>query len=132
MWMELRHEFTIKKVKEANGDELFEKILWGIVLVVVRRHGASESAARSNHHTAPNTAQYGCRPTMTSFIPTHETLWRPELYAFPLLHYSDEQICYVFYLFFFMFCVLNGTLPSTICQSSSFEICVAKRGESFV
>jgi hypothetical protein len=25
-----------KKVKEANGDELFEKILWGIVLVVVR------------------------------------------------------------------------------------------------
>lgn len=46
MWMELRHEFTIKKVKEANGDELFEKILWGMVLVVVRRHGASESAAR--------------------------------------------------------------------------------------
>ena len=35
-----------KKVKEANGDELFEKILWGMVLVVVRRHGASESAAR--------------------------------------------------------------------------------------
>jgi len=25
---------------------LFEKILWGIVVVVVRRHGTSESAAR--------------------------------------------------------------------------------------
>ena len=38
-----------KKIKKANGNELFEKILWGIVVVVVRRHGASESTTEPSH-----------------------------------------------------------------------------------
>lgn len=37
-----------KNIKKANGNELFEKILWGIVVVVVRRHGASESTEPSH------------------------------------------------------------------------------------
>ena len=74
-----------KKIKKANGNELFEEVFWGIVVVVVRRHGASESAEPTIHHTAPNTVRLP-PDAMTSFIPLR--VKHSESYTFPLWHYS--------------------------------------------
>lgn len=38
--IEARNHNSIEK-KRTDGNEPFEKILWGMVVVVVRRHGAS-------------------------------------------------------------------------------------------
>ena len=64
-----------KKMGRTDGNELFEKILWGIVavvvvavVVVVRRHGYCEDTVHIIHPLLPSNRHH---PTMTSHSLLH-------------------------------------------------------------